>query len=223
MAVSKETKTKATSKVKATKLSKDNIIELRRLYNEEGYSVVALCKQYSITPREALELANDFTEKEVYKLYYAGLTPRFIALKIGVGETIILDWFEYKNKEDGYVQFSRPTYHYQKQKEDLLAKGKKACNRKDEQVAKNMKDLADEFNKALKKVKKDGILDKDSLEAIGTKLGYKNMKHFKKALQLVGVYTDELDGIFNKMEFKPERNNLAVRAFNKKAREHKYK
>lgn len=203
----------------AKQLSKAEVTEVRRLYNEEGYNVHALSTKYQILAGDMIAIVHNFTEKEVYKLYYEGLTPKFIALKLGVGENVILDWFMCINNRNGYdkERFTHPSYHWRQQRDDLKAKDKKVCNTKEEQEAKLIRTLGNDIENAINKEK---ILNPEILEKIAHKLGYKNIRYFKKAIQVYGLMTDELEGIFNKMSLEPVRDRTAVVKRNKETMKH---
>ena len=179
------------------KLTKEDKVEICRLLNEEKMCTHDIAEKYSVSRRTIFEIVNNITEKEIYKLYYEGLTPKFIALKLGVSEQVILGWLDIKGSEDGYVSGKiSQSYSWAQHKADLTDKGKKVCHTKAEQEAKINRQLGDEVVKALKREK---MLNTEVLAKLANKLGYKDMKYFKKAIQVYGLMTDELEGIFNKM------------------------
>lgn len=179
------------------KLTKEDKVEIRRLSNEEKMHTRDIEEKYGVSRRTIFETVNNITEKEIYKLYYEGLTPKFIALKLGVSEQVILGWLYIKGREDGYVNGKiSQSYTWEQHKADLTDKGKKVCHTKAEQEAKINRQLGDEVVKALKREK---MLNTEVLAKVANKIGYKDMKYFKRAIQVYGLMTDELEGIFNKM------------------------
>lgn len=179
------------------KLTKDIIEKIKKMYNDDNLSVTTIAEHLEVKETDVVETVYNFTEKEVFKLYYEGLTPRFIALKLGVKESVIQGWFGAKFKEAGYVSGRKSTYYnWAQHKKDLVDKGKKFCNTKEEQEAKLNRTLGDE---AIKALDREDMLNPDVVERVAHKLGYKTVKGFKRTIQMSGVMTDELRGIFDKM------------------------
>lgn len=179
------------------KLTKDTIEKINKMYNDDNLSVATIAEHLEIKEIDVVETVYNFTEKEVFKLYYEGLTPRFIALKLGVKESVLQGWFSMKFKEAGYVSGRKSTcYNWAQHKSDLADKGKKFCHTKEEQEAKLNRLLGDD---AIKALNREDMLNPDIVTRVANKLGYKTIKGFKRIIQMSGLMTDELRGIFDKM------------------------
>ena len=190
---------------KSKALSKSDINKIKEMYANRVY-LPTIAETLGIGIKTVLEVAHNFTEKEVYGLYYEGLTPKFIALKLGVKESIITYWISLKNAEE-YVkdvkeyEYCRREYPYtwKKHRDNLIAKGKKCCKTKEEQEAKCNRLLGNEIESAFTYA---GMLDTEIIKRISKNLGYKTVKAFEKAVKITGLMTDELEGIFAKMNAK---------------------
>ena len=186
-------------------LSKSDMTKLKEM-SANGAPLQTIAEVFNISTKTAMELANNFTEKEVYKLYYDGLTPKFIALKLGVSESDITYWIFLKNaeeyaKEETVDEYYGREYSYawRKQRDNILAKGKKCCKTKEEQEAKCSRLFGNDIDAALNYA---GMLNPEVIERISKNLGYKTVEGFKKAVRITGLMTDELEGIFAKMNVK---------------------
>lgn len=187
---------------KNKKVTKADVTRMKEMY-ANGVSEFSIAEAFNVSIREAIELLHNFTERDFFKLYYDGLTPKFIALKLGVTEETVTYWIYLKNVEDnkGTVKDSdyrdrNYTYKWRKQHDNIIAKGKKCCKTKEEQEAKCIRLLGNEVEAYLNK---EEVLNPEVLTRVSEKLGYKDTKYFKKAIQSYGLMTDELEGIFAKM------------------------
>ena len=190
----------------ATVLTMNKVSEIRKLI-DEGETFFNLMKKYKLSWKRVFEITNNVTEREIYKLYYSGLTPKFISIKLGIDRDLVEWYFNEENEIEIIDEESAKRwlnckttkdseYTWKKHRKEILEKGKKCCITKAEQEAKIARQLGNEIEAELSKY---DILNQEVLERIADHLGYKDMLYFKKAMQICGVYDEELAGIFKKI------------------------
>lgn len=190
----------------ATVLTMNKVSEIRKL-RDEGETFLNLMKKYNLSWRRVFEITHDVTEREIFKLYNLGYTPKFISLKLGLDKDLVEWYFNEENTIEivdentakqwmSYESTNNSKYTWKNHRKAILDKGNKCCVTKAEQEAKLARQLGNEIEAELSKY---DILNQEVIETIADHLGYKDMFYFKKAMQICGVYDEELAGIFKKL------------------------